>query len=81
MVMESRSAVAGGGGWEGREAGNGREGETAEKGKETLRDDRHLNYLDCGNSFMGAYICQSSSDLNFKYMQFIICQLYLKMLI
>lgn len=30
MVMESRSAVVGGEGWEGREAGNGQEGEIAE---------------------------------------------------
>ena len=32
---------------------------------------RFTHYLDCGNGFMGEYICPNISNAHFKYVQFI----------
>lgn len=39
-------------------------------------DGRYVHHLDCGDTFMGIYRCQNLSNIQFKYMQSIICQLY-----
>lgn len=31
---------------------------------------------DCGDGFMGVYLCQNAPNFHFKYAQFIVCQLY-----
>lgn len=41
-------------------------------------DSRHVYYLNSGDGFMSVYIYQKNQPLYFKYMQFLVCQLYLK---
>ena len=38
----------------------------------------YVHYLDCGSGYMGVYLSQNLLNFIFKYVQFIICQLYLK---
>ena len=44
---------------------------------ETFGHDEGSDFLDMGSGFMVVYLCQELSKLTFKYVQFIICQLYL----
>lgn len=37
--------------------------------------DGYVHGLDCGDIFMGAYLCQNSSKFHLKYLGFIVCQL------
>ena len=46
--------------------------------KITLAITLDIHYLNCGDDFMGVYICQIHKIVYFKYIQFIICQLCLK---
>lgn len=64
--MEGRSVVAMGKDGSGR----GVWGRDYKRG-----DDEYVHYLDCGNSFMNTYICQSIYQLYTLNMQFIVYQL------
>lgn len=51
-------------------------------GKEGMKDfwgDRHVNYLDCSNGFMGMYICQNVQIIQVKYVQFTVYHFTIKM--
>ena len=47
---------------------------------ENSGDDGNVYYLDSDNGATGIYMCQNYQILYFKYVQFIILQLYLKKL-
>ena len=53
-------------------------GGITEEHEETSEDDGKVCYLDCANSFMGVYKCLTHQIVHFKYVQFIVCQLYHK---
>ena len=45
--------------------------------EETLRGDRDIYYVICGNGFMGVCKCQTHKIAYIKYVQFLKYQLYL----
>lgn len=45
--------------------------------EETLGGDGYVHYLDYGDGFTGGYVCQIYQIKHFKYVQFILCPLYL----
>ena len=55
-----------------------RGGKVYKEHKKTLGDDRYVHYFDCGDESMGANMHQIYQITYFKYVQFIVCQLYLK---
>lgn len=73
-IKESRSVVSGS---EGGKRGRG--GWESSKGEPQRRfgGDRYVRYLDFSDSFTGPYLCEIHPTAHFKYVQFIICQLYL----
>lgn len=55
----------------------GQERSRKKKREEILRSDGYVSYLDYSDSSTGICICQNLSILGFKFMQFIVCQLYI----
>lgn len=55
----------------------GQERSLTRKREEILRSDGYVSYLDCSESSTGICIYQNLSILGFKFMQFIVCQLYI----
>ena len=48
---------------------------TAEKPKENAWSEGNGLYLDCDGGYIGAYICQNSSNYTVKSIHFIVCKL------
>lgn len=49
--------------------------EITKEHEEPFGGDKCFHYVDCGGGYVNVYICQDFSDVHFKYMQSIVCQL------
>ena len=57
-MSKSRSVVA----WGWTQDREGWEEQITKWPKETFKGDGYVHYLDCGNGFMGGYLCQDLSS-------------------
>lgn len=44
--------------------------------KELFEDEDNIPYLDCGGSYMNAYVCQNSQKFTCKEVNFTVCKFY-----